>query len=199
MPTFRTGDAAPQMMVLGLVVQQPDTVAGVSRRLSDQFASARFAKGAAHGNLPSLAQKGYVRLVEPGPPGEPTRDRYEATSEGRGHFLEWLHSSELPLIVRDVLQCKLEFLQPEDLVAMLRGVRELEDSFTAMCDAARARVLREQRSRRARSEPVDWRVKLRGIQSRDEANLWSLMSQRLEHLGDELEDLLNETSGTPAV
>ena len=35
-------------MVLGLVIQQGDTVAGVDRRLADQFASARFSRGSAH-------------------------------------------------------------------------------------------------------------------------------------------------------
>jgi hypothetical protein len=52
------------MMVLGLVIQQGDTVSGVARRLADQFASARFSRSAAHQNLPSLASKGFVRLVE---------------------------------------------------------------------------------------------------------------------------------------
>lgn len=199
MPTFRTGDAAPRMMVLGLVVQQPDTIAGVARRLSDEFASARFARSAAHGSLPSLAEQGLVRRIEAGPPGQPTRDRFEATEEGRKHFLEWLHCSELPLIVRDVLQCKLEFMQRDDLGLLLRRVRDLEEFSTTVCDTARARVLKEQRSRRARSEPVDWRVKLRGIRSRDEANIWSMMSLRLEQLGEELEQLINEVSSGTVV
>jgi hypothetical protein len=38
---------------------------------------------------------------------------------------------------------------------------------------------------------VDWRVKLRGIQNKDESNLWGLMAKRLERLGNELEGLLN--------
>jgi DNA-binding PadR family transcriptional regulator len=101
MPAFNVGDPTPQMMVLGLVIQRQDTVAGVARRLTDQFASARFPKTAAHGNLPRLAEKGLVRLIEKGPKGESTRDRYEATPEGIEHFRDWLHSTELPPIVRD--------------------------------------------------------------------------------------------------
>lgn len=195
MSLVRTGDVSPQMIVLGLVVQRADTVAGINRRLVDQFATARFAKGAAHGNLPSLAEKGYVRLVQPGPPGEPTRDRYEATASGRELFASWLHGSALPVMVRDVMQCKLELMEPDDLPALLRTIRELEESFTAMCDVARVRVLRQQRLRRARDGAADWRERLGGIQAKDEANLWGLMAQRLERLGEDLEELLDEVSG----
>lgn len=192
MPAFSAGDPTPQMMVLGLVIQRQDTVSGVARRLADQFASAQFSKNTAHGNLPRLAEKGYLRLIEKGPPGESTLDRYEATAEGIAYFREWLRRTELPPVVRDALQCKLEFLERKDLSALIRIVRGEEQAYTAAYDVARARVLREQRSRRARTESVDWRVKLRGIQNKDEANLWGLMSKRLERLGNELEGLLND-------
>jgi DNA-binding PadR family transcriptional regulator len=182
------------MMVLGLVIRQQDTVAGVDRRLADQFASARFSRGSAHKNLPSLAEKGYVRLVENGPPQEPTLDRYEATPKGVELFRGWLRRTELPPAIRDALQCKLEFLEREDLAALIEIVREEEEAYTFACDIARSRVLGEQRSRRARQKLADWRVRLRSIQSKDEANLWSLMSQRLERLHDELEGLLDEIS-----
>jgi DNA-binding PadR family transcriptional regulator len=194
MPGFSTGDTTPQMMVLGLVIQRQDTVAGVARRLADQFASASFPRGSAHGNLPRLAAKGYVRLIEKGPPDEPTQDRYEATSEGIAFFRKWLRHTELPPVVRDALQCKLELLERADLAALIRLVRDEEKAYTAACDIARARVLREQRSKCAQSEAVDWRVRLRGIQNKDEVNLWGMMSKRLERLGDELEKLLGVIS-----
>jgi DNA-binding PadR family transcriptional regulator len=195
MPAFSAGDPTPQMMVLGLVVQQGDTVSGVARRLADEFAHAQFSKNCAHGNLPRLADKGYIRLVEPGPPGESTLDRYEATPEGIDYFRQWLRHTELPPVVRDAMQFKLEFLERADLQALIKIVRNEEAAYTAAFDSARTRVLREQRSRRARrSSPrdADWRVKLRAIRNKDESNLWGLMSNRLERLGDELEKLLNE-------
>jgi hypothetical protein len=182
------------MMVLGLVIQRRDTVAGVARRLVDQFASARFPKASAYNNLPSLADKGLVRLIEKGPSDESTLDRYEATPEGIAHFRKWLRSTELPPIVRDATQCKLEFLEREDLAVLIRLVREEEEAYTVACDIARARVLREQRSRRAQNEPRGWRARLRGIQNKDEAALWCLMSERLDRLANELEMLLNDIS-----
>lgn len=192
MPTLNVGDPTPRIMVLGLVIQRSDTVAGVARRLEDQFASARFAKTAAYGRLPGLAEKGYVQLVEKGPPDKPTLDRYAATEKGVAYFRKWLRSIELPPIVRDALQCRLEFLERDDLAALLGLVREEEAAYLAACDIAHARVLREQRSRRARGKPVGWRVRLHAIQSKDEATLWSMMSKRLERVGNELEEVLSD-------
>ncbi len=186
------------MMVLGLVIQQADTVAGVARRLSDQFNVARFPVGSAYDNLPSLAKKGYVRLISKGPPEEPTRDRYEATPKGVEHLRGWLLSTELPPLIRDALQCKLEFVEHEDVAELLQLVREQEEVYTAAYDFARARVLREQRSRRAKNKPVDARSRLRSIQHKDEATLWGLMSKRLERLGDELEELLADLASGKA-
>jgi DNA-binding PadR family transcriptional regulator len=197
--SFNAGNPTPQMMVLGLVIQQSDTVAGIARRLADQFSVARFPNGSAYDNLPSLARKGYVRLIAKGPPDEPTRDRYEATPPGVEHLRAWLRSTELPPMIRDALQCKLEFVQHKDLAALLQLVREQEEVYTAAYDFARARVLREQRSRRAKNKPVDTRSRLRTIQHKDEATLWGLMSQRLERLGDELEELLQDLAPGEAV
>jgi DNA-binding PadR family transcriptional regulator len=178
------------MMVLGLVVQESDSVAGVARRLADQFASARFPKTSAHNNLPSLAREGYVRLVGAGE--KPTLDRYEATAEGVELLRDWLRRTELPPAICDVLQCKLELLQREDLAALVQIVREEEDAYTSAHDIAHSRLLREQRSRRARGGMVDWHGRLRSIQTKDETLLWGLMSQRLEHLREELEELLGD-------
>jgi DNA-binding PadR family transcriptional regulator len=190
--SFNVGNPTPQMMVLGLVIQQPDTVSSVARRLSDRFKVARFPDASAYDNMPSLAKKGYVRLVAKGPPDEPTLDRYAATPEGVEYFRGWLQSTELPPMIRDALQFKLEFVADEDIAGLLELVRVQEEIYTAAYDFARARVLREQRSRRAKSKPVDARARLQSIQYKDEATLWGMMSKRLEHLGEELEKLLED-------
>lgn len=179
-------------MVLGLVIQEPDTVAGVARRLADEFEVARFPGGSAYDNIPSLASSGYLRLVAKGPPGESTLDRYEATPAGVAYFFEWMRNTELPPMIRDALQCKLKFVEREGVSELLRLVREQEEVYTAAFDAARARVLREQRTRRARKKPVDARARLQIIQHKDETRLWGAMSRRLERLGDELDELLDD-------
>jgi DNA-binding PadR family transcriptional regulator len=189
-----SGDFTPRMMVLGLVIQQEDTVAGVARRMNDQFPAARWPRGSAYKNVPSLASEGFLRLVEKGPPNEPTLDRYAGTPEGVELLHGWLRSTELPPGVRDVVQCKLEFVEEEDLLAFIQIVNDEEQAYTFAYDIAHTRVRREQRSRLARGLPVGWRIRLRGIQNKDEARLWSLMSKRLGRLREELEELLGEIS-----
>lgn len=189
-----SGDFTPRMIVLGLVIQQEDTVAGVARRMNDQFPAARWPRGSAYKNLPSLASEGFLRLIEEGPPNEPTLDRYAGTPEGVEVLHGWLRSTELPPGVRDVVQCKLEFVEEEDLLAFIQIVKEEEQAYTFAYDIAHTQVRREQRSRLARERPVGWRIRLRGIQNKDEARLWSLMSKRLGRLREELEELLGEIS-----
>ena len=51
-----------------------------------------------------------MRLVEEGPPTSRRSTATRRTPEGIALFREWLRNTELPPIVRDALQCKLEFL-----------------------------------------------------------------------------------------
>jgi len=188
-----TGDATPRMMVLGLVVRQPDTVSGVARRLADEFASAQFPKSSAYTNIPALQREGYLRLLEHG--AEPSLDRYEATPAGVEHLRGWVRRSNPSPALRDALQGKLDFIELADLGALIQEVREQERTHRSACEAAHARLLQEQETRRrirARGKPIDWRTRLRGIQTQDELALWGTMIQRLEQLRESLEQLLQE-------
>jgi DNA-binding PadR family transcriptional regulator len=181
------------MMVLGLVIQQPDTVAGVALRLAEQFPAAHFPSNSAHTNLPSMKEKGYVRLIEEGRTA--SLNRYEATRKGRERFRRWIRSVGLPPTMRNALQGKLEFVELEDLPALLQAVRVEEAAYTAASHAARARVLEEQAARRlARGRPGNPQVKLRSIQSQYEADLWVMMSQGIGRLCEDLEGLVDEVS-----
>jgi DNA-binding PadR family transcriptional regulator len=191
-PTFNAGDPTPTMMVLGLVIQRSDTVASVARRFNDQFASARFSKATVYNRMPALVEEGHLRMVEAGPPGEPTLNRFEATREGVAYFRKWLRSTELPPIIRDALQCKLGFLRRDDLQDLIRLVNEEEGAYTSAFAIARGRVVREQRLRRIKGKPKGYDARLRSIRNKDEATLWGMMSKRLERLGEELEELLDD-------
>ena len=184
------------MMILGLVIQQEDTVAGVARRMNDQFASPRVGRGPPRTKIcpawPATASCGWSRkgrrtsrrstamrgrprassscmggcAPHGAAPGRPRRGAVQAgVRRGRGSRSRLSRSS----------------------AKKSRRTRSLTTSRTP-------RVRREQRSRLARGRPVDWRIRLRGIQNKDEARLWSLMSKRLERLREELEELLGEIS-----
>lgn len=186
-------DTTPRMMVLGLVIQEADTVSGVGRRLADNFKSARWSKGSAKKNLPSLAKEGKVRLVEKG--AEPPLDRYEATPHGIDYFRGWLRRAQMPPEIRDAVHGKLEFLGPEDLVALVEAITEEQKAYTSAASLAHGRLLEEQEVRRrirARKKPVPYEVRLQCIQYKDEATLLRLMAQRLEHLREDVQELLEE-------
>ncbi len=178
------------MMALGLLVQQSDTIAGVGRRLHDQFRAAGFARTTAYSSVPSLAADGLALLVRPAPPEQPTLAFYEATPAGREHFLRWMRCTDVPVLVRDIFQCKLELAEPEDVPAILELVNALENSFLDMCDEARVRLRREQRSRSSRPDKAsEWRRQMRRLQIQDEAVLWTSMALRLKRLGEQLEKM----------
>jgi DNA-binding PadR family transcriptional regulator len=192
MAMLSVGGLTPRMIVLGLVIQQEDTVAGVDRRLADQFACARFTAGSAHKNLPSLAEAGYVRLTKPGPSGEPTMGVYAGTPGGVEFHQEWLRHRERPLGIRDALNCKLEFIEPEDLPWVIEDIREQEEECRRACDTAHSSVMGEQRLRRVQKKPVHWRARMSMIRDKHEATEWAKIADCLETTREDLEGLYRE-------
>jgi DNA-binding PadR family transcriptional regulator len=192
MAMLSVGGLTPRMLVLGLVIQKEDTVAGVDRRLSDQFASARFTPGSAHKNLPSLAEAGYVHLTKPGPPNEPTMGVYAGTSGGVEFHRRWLLRRERPLGIRDVLNCKLEFIEPEDLPWFIEDIREQEEECRRACNVAHGSVIGEHRSRRVQRKPVHWRARMEMIRSKHGATEWAKIADCLETTREDLEELYRE-------
>ncbi len=176
----------PRIAVLSLVVQEPDTVAGVSRRLKEQFPAAQFPESSAHNNMRSLAQTGHIRLVEEG--AEPPLNRYEATTAGDELSRRWLLSS-LPPMMRDPLQGKLAFVGSEQIAALIRLVREEEQAFTIEYDQVQSRWLKHKRFRDDLLR-ADWRAELQAIKLKDEVDLFGVMVMRRKKVRRELEELL---------
>jgi len=195
MAALAVGDASARVICIGLLRQKPDTIQGLDRRLRLRFASANFTRGAANKSIPGLATQGLVELVERG--DKPTLDRYRITAAGDAYFLDWLRQTELPPIVRDVMQCKLEFFALEELPGVIEGIEEQAIAFGAAADIAHERLQSEQRLRRERArrgQPPDWRQALRIAKTKDAANLGNAMRDRLNAVVDELNEI-RETFG----
>lgn len=189
MARTRTGELSASIAVLGLVIDQPDTVAGIGIRLTEVFPHGRWSPNAAHGNLPSLAEQGYVRLVQEG--AKPSLNRFEATPEGLAHFRKWVRASTgLPPVLRDAFQAKLKFVELDELQELIASVRKAEDAYASEYAAAHGRVQGAKRPpRRGEAAEDGWRAKLKTIQMVDEMTLWAVMADRTRRLGDELEEL----------
>jgi DNA-binding PadR family transcriptional regulator len=183
------------MMVLGLVIQQQDTAAGVGRRLADQFASARFPRSSAHNNLPSLARQGLLRVVEQG--SKRSLDRYEATPQGTARFREWLReSSPEPPALRDPLHAKLELCEEEDLLGLIEVIGEEEKACQQVYAAAHGRLIARRHFEGTRTRDTAWAARLQGTLITDEAMMWGMRTKRLQRLREELEDIRDELQRT---
>jgi DNA-binding PadR family transcriptional regulator len=185
------------MAVLGLVVQRPDTIAGVAFRLSETFPRARWSPGAAHSNMPNLAKQGLLRVSQEGP--EPTLDRYEATPRGVDEFRRWLaRSSSLPPALRDGLQAKLEFIEFQELAGFIETVRKAERDCRSEYASAHGRW--KAFGSLGSPEPAPGQLlrhKLKAVQLVDEVMLWGAQAKRLASLRVQLENLLREANSPP--
>lgn len=183
----RAGDMTPQMMVLGIVAEAPGSVADVQRRLSDLFCSADFPSNSAHGSLPVLAGKGYVRLVK----GTEQTGDYEITKAGIERLRDWVRSSPPRPAMREAIHGKVEFATLDELAEVIVMVRVEVRACQLTSDEAHARMLSEQRSRvAARGERKGWQQELDDELSAahlaDVTLMWSDIATRRRKLADRL-------------
>lgn len=180
----------PQLVVLGIVAERAGTVSDIQRRLSDLFCSADFAPNSAHGRLPTLAEKGYVRLVEKGV--EQAGDLYEITKLGIEHLREWVLSQPPRPAMREPIHGKVEFATLDELAEVIIIVRAEVRSCQLASDEAHERMLSEQRSRvAARGKRKGWQQELDDELStahlEDVTLMWDEIADRRRKLADKLE------------
>jgi DNA-binding PadR family transcriptional regulator len=192
----RDGDMTPQMMVLGLACEEAGTVADIQRRLADLFVSADFPKNAAHTNLPALAAKGYVRLVEEGE--EPSQNRYEGTENGIRRLRDWVVSRPPVPAMRETIHGKVEFATLDELAELIILVRAEAKACQITSDHAHERMLTEQR-RRIRMQPKGWAEQLDAELSTahliDVKMGWDDVAARRRKLADRLERIYRHFAG----
>jgi len=180
----------PQMMVLGLTAEEPGTVADIQRRLTDLFPSADFPKNAAHTNLPTLAEKGWVHLVKEGT--EFSQNRYEGTAAGIRRLREWVMSRPPIPAMREAVHGKIEFATLEELAQLVILVRAEAKACQVTSDDAHERMLTEQR-RRIKARPKGWAeeldAQLSSAHLSDVTLMWDDLAARRRKLGDRLEQI----------
>lgn len=179
MAKTRPGDATASMAILGLLIQQPDTISGVGVRLTETFPTASWSRSIAHNGIPSLKKQGLVRLVEEG--AKASLGRYEATPQGADAFRGWLRASlAVPLALLDALQLKLGLAGDEDLPYLALAVKEQEEVSARQSEAAQLRLNQARRKQpslsRAQSAMMIYEVAV-----------WSQARSRLHRLREALE------------
>jgi len=184
------------MIVLGLVIQQEDTVSGVSRRLMGMFPEAGFGRNAAHSSITSLLGKDWVRVS-----GTATDDAkasgtgrkssplvYAATPQGVEHFRVEQQVVVFPR-VKNGVKSRLEFLRPEDLPMAIENFAKEAQACSELAEKARMALLDDQRLRRKLRRPPTWEEQLRDIILKQEATSWTAIAFGLDSARTSLEDL----------
>ncbi len=178
------------MMVLGLACEESGTVADIQRRLTDLFPSAGFPKNAAHMNLPYLAKKGFVYLVEKG--SESSQNLYEGTTSGVRHLRKWVTSRPPVPAMRETVHGRVEFATLEELVQLIILVRAEAKACQVTSDDAHERMLTEQR-RRIKARPMGWAeeldAELSSAHLEDVMLMWDDVANRRRKLGDRVEQI----------
>ncbi len=188
MAPSRKGELTASMAILGLVVQQADTVNGLGTRLVERFPHGQWSRSVAHNSLPSLEKQGLVRLVAHG--AERALDRYEATPTGVEEFREWLRtSSAAPLALRDAVHAKLELAGEEDVPDLIEAIRAEERACAQEFAAATSRLnVAWQLKRLDPAGAAGLRDRVQSALMTDEAMLWGMRARRLRRLRRELEE-----------
>ncbi len=216
MPHKRTVGLSAGEAVLGLVIERPDTAAGLGRRLVERFRSARFTRSTAHNALSRLARQGLVRAVAqlpgdapgsedaPGPgnapgPGEgpqapagpAVERRYEATLLGVEHFRAWLRATRAAApALREEWQAKVEFCGPEDVPLLIDALRAEERACAHMFAAIQGRLTEaELLAPEHPGTAQQWSELVHDAVLRDEAAMWGMRFKRLERLRLRLEEM----------
>ena len=194
------GDTTAPLLTLGLLYQEEDTIQGLDKRMNRRFKAANFSRGSANKSIDSLGKDGLIELVERG--DKRTLNRYRITPAGAAHFIEWLRQTELPPMVRDVLQCKLEFFELEEMPGVIQAIEEQAFAFGAAGDIALETAQSERRIRRERErrgQPPSWRLALRIAKTQDASHLGYLNRDRLNFIVDELKEIYETFSSIEGV
>ncbi len=182
----RQGELSASTAVLGLLIERPDSIAGLTSRLPERFPQARFSRNAAnaaHKALPSLSKQGLVSVLERG--RVHSLDLYQATEAGCDSYRRALRASAgaLPAIP-DALRAWLEQVGDEaELREFVDVVGQLEAACSAEYVAARKRFRADRRLRALRGATEEgWQQRVELALMIDNVVVWGWHARRLQRM-----------------
>jgi hypothetical protein len=184
----RPGELHAGIAILGLLIRQSDTVAGLGLRLRTEHPGGRWARNSVHTSVPALAEQGFILIARPG--RERSLDLYEPTPAGIEHFNAWLRRSTTTLPAdRDALRAKLKYLQAEDqLRAVIGDIVRQEALCAREGEAAVTRyTTARELGRLSATDERDWRGRVERALMVDEVKLWYERAKRLRRMREQLE------------
>src|ERR1039458_6051413 len=128
--TVQQSEMSAGEIVLGLLVERPDTCYRLDKRMAERLGSAQFSRGAAAGAVKRLQERDLVRPSEREERADlqvvdgRKKTVYEPTPAGVEHFRRWLRASTQTPPVREELHAKIALWGAEDLSRLIEIVRE---------------------------------------------------------------------------
>ncbi|MGP8241632.1 MAG: hypothetical protein ACLQQB_07690 [Solirubrobacteraceae bacterium] len=182
--TVQQSEMSAGEIVLGLLLERPDTCYQLDKRMAERLGSAQFSRGAAAGAVRRLQERDLVRPAEPqarvidrgatvSPIGQRVVDGrrktvYEPTPAGAEHFRRWLRASTQTPPVREELHAKIALWGSEDVSRLIEIVREAEMSCTLQLQELNRRA----RLERQDTEASEWEREMQLIMIAGEVTWW---------------------------
>jgi DNA-binding PadR family transcriptional regulator len=191
----QSGDMTPQMMVLCATIAGPGTFSEVQKRLVAMWPAADFDSNAAHGNLPSLAEKGLLEIVERGE--RKAEDLYAINDKGWAHIRKWVASWPPDPALREPIPAKTSLARLDQLPLLIEMDRAQAERCRAASDAAQAKLLSEERLREKRpprNPSEEFNAAIRVAQLKHETLAWGDIAAQLDNHADDLEMILEQFS-----
>lgn len=187
--TVQQSEMSAGEIVLGLLVERPDTCYQLDKRMAERLGSAQFSRGAAAGAVKRLLERDLVRAVASGEPVDlDAVDRrrktvYEPTSAGAEHFRRWLYASTQTPPVREELHAKIALWGPKDVSRLIEIVHEAEISSTLRLQELNRRA----RFRRQATDGDEWEQAMQLIVIAGEVTWWGARIKWLQDVRRYLE------------
>lgn len=182
--TIQQSEMSAGEIVLGLLIEQPDTCYHLDKRIAERLGSAQFSRGAASRAVERLLERKLVRPADvEGRPelhavGGRKKTVYETTPSGVDHFERWLRASTQTPPVREELHAKIALWGSAELPRLIEIVREAELACTLQLSDAN----REMRAEREGSDASDWERTMQLIVSAGEATWWDARIKWLQNV-----------------
>jgi hypothetical protein len=181
-------------IVLGLLLEHPDTCYRLDKRMAECLGAAQFSRGAAAGAVKRLLERDFVRPAASeeheggmrangraiGGPVVDGRKKtvYEPTPAGVAHFKRWLRASTQTPPVREELHAKIALWGSEDLTRLIEIVREGEMTCTLQLKQLNQRMQFERRA----SGSNEWARTMQLIVRSGEAAWWDTRIRWLQEV-----------------
>lgn len=172
--TVQQSEMSAGEIVLGLLIEQPDTCYHLDKRIAERLGSAQFSRGAASRAVERLLERELVRPADVEGRAElravdgRKKTVYEATPAGAIHFERWLRASTQTPPVREELHAKIALWGSAELPRLIEIVREAE----LACTLQLQDLNRGMRAERQMSDASDWERTMQLIVSAGEATWW---------------------------